>query len=384
MIKGFSQFLVEEEKNVFFTFGRMNPPTIGHGLLVDKLASMSGRNPYRIYLSQSQDSKKNPLSYNDKVKFSRKMFRKHARSIMMNRKVKTVMDVGTALYDEGFRSITMVVGSDRVREFKVLLNNYNGKKSRHGFYNFKDINVMSAGERDPDSDDASGASATKQRQAAVDNDFVKFSQGLPKDSSNKDAKALFNAVRKGMGLKEETDFRNNVKLDSVSEIREKFVNEDIFNIGDQVVIKETDEVATISHRGSNYVILEKSDNTIVRKWIDAIEALDAKRIQAIGWNNYKKDGKKSMYPDYPDRGTDASAMKAMSITPGQAMATIMPGKKLNFKKFTEVQDPVKIAKDRAARRSAVADRRKAAVDRRNDAAIDRAIMLKARQRTRNN
>ena len=120
MIKGFSQFLVEEEKNVFFTFGRMNPPTIGHGLLVDKLASMSGRNPYRIYLSQSQDSKKNPLSYNDKVKFSRKMFRKHARSIMMNKKVKTVMDVGTALYDEGFRSITMVVGSDRVRELSLI------------------------------------------------------------------------------------------------------------------------------------------------------------------------------------------------------------------------------------------------------------------------
>lgn len=384
MIKGFSQFLVEEEKNVFFTFGRMNPPTIGHGLLVDKLASMSGRNPYRIYLSQSQDSKKNPLSYNDKVKFSRKMFRKHARSIMMNKKVKTVMDVGTALYDEGFRSITMVVGSDRVREFKVLLGNYNGKKSRHGFYNFKDINVMSAGERDPDSDTTSGASATKQRQAAADNDFVKFSQGLPKDYSNKDAKALFNAVRKGMGLKEETDFRNNVKLDSVSEIREKFVNEKIYNVGDQVVIKETDEVATISHRGSNYVILEKNDNSIVRKWIDAIEALDAKGIQAIGWNDYKKNSKKSIDPEKPGEGTNASAMKAMSITPGQAMATIMPGNKLNFKKFTEVQDPVKIAKDRAARRSAVADRRKAAVDRRNDAAIDRAIMVKARMKTRNN
>jgi len=384
MIKGFSQFLVEEEKNVFFTFGRMNPPTIGHGLLIDKLASMSNRNPYRIYLSQSQDSKKNPLSYNDKVKFSRKMFRKHARSIMMNRKVKSVMDVGTALYDEGFRSITMVVGSDRVREFKVLLNNYNGKKSRHGFYNFKDINVMSAGDRDPDSDDAAGASATKQRKAAVDNDFVKFSQGLPKDSSNKDAKALFNAVRKGMGLKEETDFRNNVKLDTVSEIREKFVNEDIYNIGDQVVIKETDEVATISHRGSNYVILEKSDNTIVRKWLDAVEALDAKGIQAVGWNDYKKNSKKSIDPSKPGEGTNASAIKAMSITPGQAMATIMPGNKLNFKKFTEVQDPVKIAKDRAARRSGIADRRKAAVDRRNDAAIDRAIMVKARMKTRNN
>ena len=163
-----------------------------------------------------------------------------------------------------------------------------------------------------------------------------------------------------------------------------FVNEDIFNIGDQVVIKETDEVATISHRGSNYVILEKSDNSIVRKWIDAIEALDAKGIQAVGWNDYKKNSKKSMDPTKPGEGTDASAMKAMSITPGQAMATIMPGNKLNFKKFTEVQDPVKIAKSRAARRSAVADRRKAAVDRRNDAAIDRAIMVKARMKTRNN
>ena len=62
MIKGFSQYLVEEQKTIYFTFGRMNPPTIGHGKLMDKLSSSAGRNPYRIYLSQSQDSKDNHKS----------------------------------------------------------------------------------------------------------------------------------------------------------------------------------------------------------------------------------------------------------------------------------------------------------------------------------
>ena len=377
MISSFKQYLVEEERHAYFTLGRMNPPTIGHGKLIDKLSSKAGRNPYKIFLTQTQDSKKNPLSYPQKVKFARKMFRKHARNIVLNKKIKTVMNAAVDLYDSGFRSVTMVVGDDRVREFNALLNNYNGKRSSHGLYNFKEINVVSAGERDPDSESASGASATKQREAASDNDFTKFSQGLPKDTSNKDAKSLFNAVRLGMGLKEETEFKNKVKLDSVSEIREKFVSEDIFKVGDQVVIKETDEVAIISHRGSNYVILEKSDNTIVRKWLDAIEALDAKGLQSIGWDKYKKDSKKSMNPDYPDRGTDASVIRAVGITPGQAMATITPGKKLTFKKFTEVQDPVKIAKARAKRR---AD----AIDRSNDRRIDRAIMQKARMKTRNN
>ena len=117
MINRFSQFLVEEEKTVFFTFGRMNPPTIGHGKLLDKLASKSGRNPYRIYLSQSQDKRKNPLHYKDKIKHVRKMFPKHARSVMINPKIRTAIEVLTSLYNEGFKRVVMIVGSDRVNEF---------------------------------------------------------------------------------------------------------------------------------------------------------------------------------------------------------------------------------------------------------------------------
>src|SRR5210317_1480504 len=128
MINSFKNYLVEEEKTVYFTFGRMNPPTIGHEKLLNALASKSGKSPYRVFVSQSQDRKKNPLAYKDKVKVIRKMFPKHARNIMMNNKVKTAIDAAVQLYNEGYVNLVMVVGSDRVNEFEVLLKKYNGEK----------------------------------------------------------------------------------------------------------------------------------------------------------------------------------------------------------------------------------------------------------------
>ena len=67
MISSFSQYLVEEERVVYFTFGRMNPPTIGHGKLLDALAKKAGRNPYKVYLSQSNNNKKDPVPYANKI-----------------------------------------------------------------------------------------------------------------------------------------------------------------------------------------------------------------------------------------------------------------------------------------------------------------------------
>src|SRR5210317_803294 len=99
MINSFKNYLVEEEKTVYFTFGRMNPPTIGHEKLLNALASKAGKNPYRVFVSQSQDRKKNPLSYKDKIKIIRKMFPKYARSIMLNTKIKTAIDAATQLYN---------------------------------------------------------------------------------------------------------------------------------------------------------------------------------------------------------------------------------------------------------------------------------------------
>jgi hypothetical protein len=274
MIKNFSQYLIEEEREVYFTFGRMNPPTIGHGKVMDTLASKSGKSDYKVYLSQVSNPKKDPLSYTDKIKHVRKMFPKHARQVIMDKDVKNVFDVAAKLYDQGYTKVNMVVGADRIREFEVLLNKYNGKKARHGFYNFKSINVISAGERDPDATGVEGMSASKQRANASANDFVTFSQGVPKSMSNKDARKLFNDVRKGMGLKEETQFKNHIELSPVSETREQYVQGELYAVGDTVVVKESEELVSVSVLGANYVIVERQDGTRLRKWLDAVELVE--------------------------------------------------------------------------------------------------------------
>ena len=274
MIKGFSDYLVEDAKVAYFTFGRMNPPTMGHEKLLDKLAQKAGKNPYYVFLSQTQDKKKNPLDYNAKIKHARKMFPRHARRIMANKKVKTAFDVATHLFDQGHTRLVMVVGSDRVREFDVLLNKYNGVKGRHGFYNFKNIEVQSAGARDPDAEGVEGMSASKLRAFASDNDYASFSQGLGSEVSNANSKKLFIDVRKGMGLKEETEFKRHFELAKVSDVREKFVKGELFTVGEQVVVKDTDEVGTISHLGSNYVIVQLGEEKFVRKWLEAVEPVD--------------------------------------------------------------------------------------------------------------
>jgi len=297
MINSFKQYIVEDTKTLYFTFGRMNPPTVGHEKLLEVLSSKSGNNPYRIYLSQTIDKKKNPLPYNDKVKYARKMMPKHARYIMLNKDVKTIFDAANAIYNEGFVNVIMVVGSDRITEFKSLLTKYNGKTGqRYGFYNFRTIDVISAGERDPDSEGVDGMSASKMRAAASDNDFNQFTKGLPKNFSNKDSKDLFNAVRSGMGLKEETEFYKHVQLESVGDIREKYIQGEIYNLGERLRIKDTDELAEVTFRGPNYLILEKEDGSIVRKWIEAVESLDeaVKKVATPKWKKSGPNGEKEI------------------------------------------------------------------------------------------
>lgn len=251
----------------------MNPPTIGHEKLLDVLSRKAGNNPYFIYLTQSVDSKKNPVDYKQKVKIARKMFPRHARKIMIDNKIKSIFDLLVKLHNSGYKNISMVVGSDRVNEFDILLKKYNGKKGRHGLYNFRSINVISAGDRDPDAEGASGMSASKMRDAAKAGEFAKFGQGLPKNYSNADAKQLFNAVRKGMGLKEQSDYKKHVQLNTVSETREAYVNGDLFKWGDKVIIKESNVVGKVTHLGSNYVIVESIEGER-RYWLDAVEAVD--------------------------------------------------------------------------------------------------------------
>lgn len=341
MINSFKQYLVEEEREIFFSFGRMNPPTVGHEKLLSVLQRKAGKNAYKVFLSQSHDANKNPIPYQKKVKLTRKMFPKHGRNILFNKKIKTVFDAATNLYDQGYKKITMVVGSDRVVEFQTLLNKYNATKGRHGFYNFERINVISAGDRDPDADDVSGMSASKQRLNAKNNDYASFSQGIPSSMSNADAKKLFNAVRTGMGLREATDFKHPFKFGAVSETREKYINGELFEPGDRVVIKENGKAGYIYRLGANYVIVALDEGKVSRQWLDGIVFEKTDR-----W-----------YPEQPEWGTKEATEKAQRVTPGEPKR--------------EPSDAVRVAKTKI-------DREKKVDSRRHDRMLDRARIVRAR------
>ena len=377
MISSFKNFLVEEEKTVYFTFGRMNPPTIGHEKLLNTLSSKAGKNPYRVFVSQSQDKKKNPLSYKDKVKVIRKMFPKHARSIMMNTKIKTAIDAAVQLFNEGYVNLVMVAGSDRVRDFDILLNRYNGEKARHGFYKFNKITVISAGDRDPDAEGVEGMSASKMRDAASSGDFTKFSQGIPRNVSNADTKGIYNMVRTGMGLKEAKETTRHIQLEQVSEIRESYVNGELFNEGDVVVVKDTGELAKVKRLGSNYVIIEGSGNTY-RKWLDAIEPVESKGEYSVANFSVQKESlnENNIYDpaitleDLNRQDTDIKDRKG---------AKTKPSKYTKAFKDMYGEQTIDAVRDRISREREVERRRDAADKKRHDSMMDRARAARTRK-----
>tara|TARA_B110000459_G_scaffold194915_1_gene234867 strand:- start:46 stop:1296 length:1251 start_codon:yes stop_codon:yes gene_type:complete len=192
----------EKGDTAIFTFGRFNPPTLGHEKLVIAVANVARREggEYFVYPSHTQDPKKNPLDQTTKVRYMKKMFSKHKENIITST-AKNALEVASELQDKGYTNLVMVVGSDRVKDFQNLLDRYNGDETKaHGFYDFDTIKVVSAGERDPDAEGVSGMSASKMRQSAVEGDFKTFRSGIPSSLNDKDTKKMFNDIRKGMRL----------------------------------------------------------------------------------------------------------------------------------------------------------------------------------------
>jgi hypothetical protein len=183
------QLFEAEKKVAVVAFGRMNPPTIGHEKLVDKVKSFDG--DHYIFLSQTQKPKDNPLPFNIKLEFAKKFF---PGVNVGHPSVRTPIQMLQMLEKLGYTDIIYVAGSDRVASFDKLFNDYNGKE-----YNFNSIEVVNAGERDPDADGAEGMSASKMRAAAAAGNLEAFSQGVPDQTL---AKNMYDAVRTGMGIKE--------------------------------------------------------------------------------------------------------------------------------------------------------------------------------------
>ena len=202
-------------KKVVIAFGRMNPITNGHEKLADKLKSVasSNRAVAKLYLSHSTNAKKDPLEYQTKIKFAKKAF----GNIVTISTAKTIFEALKEL-DGKFDEVIVVAGSDRVSDFDTMIKKYNGD-----LYNFKSIGAVSAGERDPDAEGVEGMSASKMRGFAANNDLENFKKGVPSKLSDADAKKLFDEVRKGMNIKENSESN----LTKISEALEQNID-DIF------------------------------------------------------------------------------------------------------------------------------------------------------------
>ena len=271
-MKNFRDIVEARGDTAVFTFGRFNPPTTGHEKLINALAKQQSKNAgsmMYVYPSHSQNAKKDPLPHTLKIAYMRKMFPKYKGNVIVS-KSRTALEAAVELHKKGHRSIVMVVGSDRVTEFNTLLNNYNGVDSKHGFYGFDDIKVVSAGERDPDSEGVSGMSASKMRAAAADGNFDLFKTGVP--STFKDSLKLYNDVRKNLGIREERDMGEMTDFET---LRDLYLTGKLWNVGD--IVEAHGHEGKVINKGTNYLTFVSEDGKVHKTWLHDIVERDYKK-----------------------------------------------------------------------------------------------------------
>jgi len=269
-MKDFKTLLNEvPSKKMVIGFGRFNPPTTGHELLINKVTqyARSKGSPAKIYVTATEDKKKNPLKQERKIYYMKRMFGQNTPLVpTKSPNQRTIIEVAKYLNEkEKITELTLIAGSDRINEYKRLLNQYNGKD-----YNFDKITVLSSGRRDPDSDMAEGMSATKMRTAASSGKFNDFKRGIPRRMTVADSKRLFNEVRKGMGL---PPIREEVILPT-SQLREDYVAKKIFNIG--AVVEDDKGVYEVMDRGANYISVSDEDGNVSKKWLHEVRQISEK------------------------------------------------------------------------------------------------------------
>ena len=325
-------------------FGRFNPPTVGHEKLLQAAKKASAGGDLKIYPSRTVDDKKNPIDPDMKVSYMRKMFPDYEEQIINDPEMKTIFDVLTTAAEDGYLNVNIIVGADRQAEFENLAQKYNGD-----LYDFDLIRVISAGIRDADAEGVEGMSASKMRKAVADDDYEAFRKGTPSNLDDGDTTALFNAVRSGMKIKKGYDAKAEAKAkedkiraripnekkikasaasypkvkEKVKEgfdlweiapsldqkgLREQYVKEGIFNVGDLVESLNTGLVGRIIRRGTSYLICVTENNVMFKSWIkDLTEAVKPAHTTGI----YGVSGKQR------EVGTDELRNYAQSMVPGQ-------------------------------------------------------------------
>jgi phosphopantetheine adenylyltransferase len=271
---------VEKTKGTLtIAYGRFNPPHAGHLQLMDTAASSaeSEGSDYVIVPSRTQDKNKDPLDVDTKVSIMRKMFPQHSERIVNDSNTSTIFDVLKKAHNDGYANVRIIGGPNRVKEFEKLTNGYNGN-----LYQFDTIEVMPIGEKDADSDKAEDFSASRMRLAAAENDFKTFRSGMPAEMRPKEIRDIFNTVRQSMGIQDEVVevWKIAPKLDWKN-LRENYIHERIYQVGELVENLNTGLVGKIIRRGTNYLICVTEDNIMFKSWIkDVKESYQEKSVNS--------------------------------------------------------------------------------------------------------
>jgi hypothetical protein len=285
-MKHFKEFIRETSGKVTITFDHFNPPSIETEKLIQKVHEAAQGGPYRIYTSQ-ECNENSPLDYSTKIKFMRKMFPRHARSIISDSTIEDLYDVLHSLYEQGYTKVNLVMPNIPA-QLKECVDRDNGNTKADKLYNFAEINYISVDVVDVHQ---------KIVEAVRENNFELFAKNLP--SNLKEGQRLFNAIRSSLGLKESFNFRQHIQLPTLSKEREAYVNGELFKIGDVIEVKESKEIGQIKRLGSNYVIIETYEGNKQRKWLRDIvkveEAVINKMMEKMDnpcWSNYTMVGTK--------------------------------------------------------------------------------------------
>ena len=267
---------VGRKQPVVFAFGRFNPPTIGHQKLIDKVITIAKRVKGLpvLYVSATQDKKKNPLSAKDKLKYIKMVYKRGIQLNAAGSDSRTFMEILKNRFNKKYTEVYMIAGSDRVAEFKRLIKKYNKVD-----YNFDRVEVISAGERDPDAEGTTGMSASKMREYVMSNNFDEFKKGVMNGMGDRNAMTLFKDLKKKMGVSElnmpslEDEISNEKQ-----KIRENYFDNKTLLMGDMVENTNNGNVGKIIKRGANYIQYEMEDGGIEKAWLH--DVMPAENIQS--------------------------------------------------------------------------------------------------------
>ena len=277
-----SHGLSEERSNkkAVLTFGRFNPPTSGHELLISKVVgeAKKRRADNFVFASHSQDKRKNPLDSKTKNKYMKAFFKN--ANVMYNPAIRTIFEAIGYLSDEGYKDVTVVVGGDRTDEFERTVRPYVNHPDPDKSFDLDSFDVVSAGQRDPDAKDVSGMSASKMRAAAAEGNFRDFKLGVPSTSNDTLSRKLFDAVRKGMGVRggdiveeaqmPKTKTRVVVFTNDGDEGTAKRIVEECDKKGNAVFVAEAPAARVIKEGNGNFTIRNKDKTEFTANRFDTV------------------------------------------------------------------------------------------------------------------